>query len=157
MGVSGIQGEFLLSPVITRLVSIDSASQVVQKERICLPMQETQEMRARFLGRDGLLEEEMATHSSILAWEIPWTDDPGGLHSMGSQTQLSTHNNLNFSLRYYRPFSFMVLRELYILYLVVPLSALTITKHHKWPVFHPFRVLIQGWVKIFPWKGGEMT
>ena len=86
MGVSGIQGEFLLSPGITRLVSVDSASQVVQKERICMPMQETQEMRARFLGRDGLLEEEMATHSSILAWEIPWTDDPGGLRSMESQT-----------------------------------------------------------------------
>ena len=32
-----------------------------------------------------LLEEEMATHSSILAWEIPWTEEPGGLQSMGSQ------------------------------------------------------------------------
>ena len=31
------------------------------------------------------LEEEMATHSSILAWEIPWTEEPGGLQSMGSQ------------------------------------------------------------------------
>ena len=39
------------------------------------------------------LEKEMATHSSILAWRIPWTEEPGGLQSTGSQsqTQLSTH------------------------------------------------------------------
>ena len=45
-------------------------------------MQETQEMEAQSLGWEGLLEEGMATHSSILAWEIPWTEEPGGLHSM---------------------------------------------------------------------------
>ena len=37
------------------------------------------------LGREDPLEKEMATHSSILAWEIPWTEEPGGLQSMGSQ------------------------------------------------------------------------
>ena len=37
------------------------------------------------LGQEGPLEEEMATHSSILAWKIPWTGEPGGLKSMGSQ------------------------------------------------------------------------
>ena len=37
------------------------------------------------LGREDPLEEEMATHSSIPAWEIPWTEEPGGLQSMGSQ------------------------------------------------------------------------
>ena len=37
------------------------------------------------LGREDPLEKEMATHSSILAWRIPWTEEPGGLHSMGSQ------------------------------------------------------------------------
>ena len=37
------------------------------------------------LGREDLLEEEMATHSSILAWRIPRTEEPGGLQSMGSQ------------------------------------------------------------------------
>ena len=47
-----------------------------------LSMQETQ---VRFLGQEGPLEEEMATHSSILAWEIPWTEEPGVLQSMGSQ------------------------------------------------------------------------
>ena len=37
------------------------------------------------LGWEDPLEEEMATHSSILGWEIPWTEEPGGLQSMGSQ------------------------------------------------------------------------
>ena len=37
------------------------------------------------LGREDPLEEEMATHSSILAWRIPWTKEPSGLQSMGSQ------------------------------------------------------------------------
>ena len=37
------------------------------------------------LGREDLLEQEMATHSSILAWKIPWTEEPGRLQSMGSQ------------------------------------------------------------------------
>ena len=48
-------------------------------------MQETQEMRVRSLGQEDPLEEEMATRSSILAWEIPWTEDPGGLLSIGLQ------------------------------------------------------------------------
>ena len=39
----------------------------------------------QFLGGEDPLEEEMATHSSILAWEIPWTEEPEGLLSMGSQ------------------------------------------------------------------------
>ena len=39
----------------------------------------------RALGREDPLEKEMATHSSILAWRIPWTEEPGGLQSMGSQ------------------------------------------------------------------------
>ena len=39
----------------------------------------------RFLGWEDPLEKEMATHSSILAWRIPWTEEPGGLRSMGSQ------------------------------------------------------------------------
>ena len=39
--------------------------------------------RVRSLGREDPLEEEMATHSSILAWKIPWTEEPGRLQSMG--------------------------------------------------------------------------
>ena len=44
-----------------------------------------QEVWVQSLGQEDLLEKEMATHSSILAWEIPWTEEPGGLQSMGSQ------------------------------------------------------------------------
>ena len=50
--------------------------------RIHLPMQE---MRVPSLGREYPLEEGMATHSSILAWRIPWTEEPGRLQSMGLQ------------------------------------------------------------------------
>ena len=48
-------------------------------------MQEAQETRVRSLGQEDPLEKEMATYSSILAWKIPWTEEPGGLQFMGSQ------------------------------------------------------------------------
>ena len=48
-------------------------------------IQEAQEMYVQFLGREDPLEEEMATHSSILAWEIPWAEEHGGLQSIASQ------------------------------------------------------------------------
>ena len=48
-------------------------------------MQETQETGVLSLSKEDPLEEEMAAHSSILAWEIPWTEEAGGLQSMGSQ------------------------------------------------------------------------
>ena len=59
----------------------------------------TQEMLVWSLGQEDLLEKEMATHSNILAWKIPWTEEPGGLQSTGSQRvghnwatdRLSTH------------------------------------------------------------------
>ena len=44
-----------------------------------------QETQVQSLGREDPLEKEMATHSSILAWEIPWSEESGGLQSMGSQ------------------------------------------------------------------------
>ena len=43
------------------------------------------ETLVQFLGWEDPLEKEMATHSSILAWEIPWTEEPGGVQSMGLQ------------------------------------------------------------------------
>ena len=49
-----------------------------------LPLQETW---VRSLGWEDPLEKEMANHSSVLAWEIPWTEQPGGLQSMGSQNR----------------------------------------------------------------------
>ena len=48
-------------------------------------MQEAQEMWFQSLGQEDPLEEEMATHTSILPWRIPWTEEPGGPQSMGSQ------------------------------------------------------------------------
>ena len=48
-------------------------------------MQETQEMQVQCLGGEDPLEEGMATHSSALAWRIPWTEEAGGLQSLGSQ------------------------------------------------------------------------
>ena len=48
-----------------------------------------QERQVRSLGQEDALEKEMATQSSILAWKIPWTEEPGGLLSMGSQRSLS--------------------------------------------------------------------
>ena len=49
-----------------------------------------QEMRVQSLGREDPLEKEMATHSCILAWEIPWTEEPGGLQSCGDHEELDT-------------------------------------------------------------------
>ena len=48
-------------------------------------MQLTQESRVESLGWEDLLVKEMAAHSSVCAWEIPWTEEPDGLQSMGSQ------------------------------------------------------------------------
>ena len=58
------------------------ASQCTQREGICLPVQEIQ---VQSLGWEDPLEEGMATHSSILAWRIPWIEEPSGLQSMGLQ------------------------------------------------------------------------
>ena len=47
-----------------------------------------QETWVQSLGREDPLEKEMATHSNILAWKIPWTEEPGGQQSMGLQSQM---------------------------------------------------------------------
>ena len=49
-------------------------------------MQELQEIQIHFPGREDPLEEGMAAHSGTLAWRIPWTEEPGGLQSIGSQS-----------------------------------------------------------------------
>ena len=46
--------------------------------------------QVQFLGWEDPLEKEMATHSSILAWKIPWTEEPGRLQTLGSQQQDTT-------------------------------------------------------------------
>ena len=71
-------------------------------------MQDTQ---VQFLNREDPLEKEMAAHSSILAWEIPWTVEPGGLKSMGSEkeshtkkdTQLSDYTTTNEPIKLLQP------------------------------------------------------
>ena len=58
-------------------------------------MQEPQETRVQSLGREDPLEEEMAIHSSILAWRIPWTEEFGGLQSTGCK-ESDTTERLHF-------------------------------------------------------------
>ena len=61
---------------------LERASPIAQLVKNLPAMQETWD---RSLGWEDPLEKGMATHSSILAWKIPWTEEPGGLQSMGSQ------------------------------------------------------------------------
>ena len=63
-------------------VVLNQASLVPQTVKRLCAMQET---RVQSLGWEDPLEKEMAAHSSILAWKIPWTEEPGGLQSMGLQ------------------------------------------------------------------------
>ena len=53
-------------------------------------MQEKQQMWIQSLDQEDPLEEEMGTHSSILAWKIPWTEEPAGLQSMGQKESDTT-------------------------------------------------------------------
>ena len=91
---------FSPNPILTVLVEADFtnyringsiayvwASLVAQLVKNLPAMQETW---VRFLGGEDSLEKEMATHSSILAWRIPWTEEPGWLQSMGSQESDTT-------------------------------------------------------------------
>ena len=61
-------------------------------QRIHLPVQETEETWVQPLAQEDPLEEDMATQSSILAWRIPWTEEPGGLQSLGSESDTTEHN-----------------------------------------------------------------
>ena len=73
------------------------------KKKICLPVEETHKRQVRSLGKENPLEKEMTTHSSILAWEIPWTEEPGGPESMGSQkiqTRLSDEHTKTSSFSF---------------------------------------------------------
>ena len=68
--------------VAKSLTWLSMTSLVAQMVKRLSTMQKT---RVRFLGREDLLEKEMAIHSSSNAWKIPWTEEPGRLQSMGSQ------------------------------------------------------------------------
>ena len=67
------------------------ASLVAQRLKHLPPMKETW---VQSLGREDPLEKEMVTHSSILAWRIPWTEKPGRLQSMGSQRVVTFVNTV---------------------------------------------------------------
>ena len=77
--------QFHLVVICLFIVSISWASQEAQWVRNLPAMQEMQETQIRSLGGEDPLEEGMATHSNIIAWRIPWTEEPGRLQSMGSQ------------------------------------------------------------------------
>ena len=82
-GVLGINPQRInMTEQLTLTIPIYKVSLMVQHWRICLPMQE---MQVLSLGQKDPLEEEMARNSSILVWEISWTEESGGLQSMGLQ------------------------------------------------------------------------
>ena len=67
--------------------SVYRASLLAQLGKNSPAMQET---RVPFLGPEDPVEKEMATHSTVLAWKAPWTEEPGGLQSIGSQESDTT-------------------------------------------------------------------
>ena len=71
-----------VSVIRGNIMSLKWTSLVAQMVKRLPTMQET---GVQSLGQEDLLEKEMATHSSILAWKIPWTEKPGRLQSMGLQ------------------------------------------------------------------------
>ena len=90
-----LYGSFPLTIYFTHGSVYVWASLVAQMVKNLLAMQETW---VQFLGQEGPLEEKMATHSSILAWRIPWTEEPGGLQSMGWQRVESNWATNSFSI-----------------------------------------------------------
>ena len=58
-------------------------------QRICLPVTEMQETWVQSLGREDPLEKQMAPHSSILSWRIPWTENPGGLYRVTEELNMT--------------------------------------------------------------------
>ena len=73
--------------VFIHIYNLNGASLVAQWKRICL---QCNEMQVRSLSGENPLEEGMATHSSVPAWRVPWTEEPGGRQSMGSQRVSTT-------------------------------------------------------------------
>ena len=63
--------------------------------------------RVHSLGQEDPPEKDMATHSGMLAWRIPWTEEPGGLQSIGSKKGLSTHLYFTFMLKTREMFGFV--------------------------------------------------
>ena len=91
-------------------------------------VQETQEIQVWFLGWEDPLEEGTATHSSILAWRIPWTEEPGGLQSMGlqrSHTWLKRQSTHIYMLSIMHFIFYLFLVEIKLIYYIVCFSCPT--------------------------------
>ena len=86
----------MITEVIIRMgSSLVSASLMAQWVKNLPAMQETQETHVQSLSKKNPLEKEMATYSSTLSWEVPWTEEPGRLYGVTkSQTRLSTEHCL---------------------------------------------------------------
>ena len=83
----------MLSQEWPRVVLYNSIYRIIRASLIAQLVKNlhaVQETWVRYLGREDPLEKEMATHSSILAWRIPWTEEPGRLQSLGSQESDTT-------------------------------------------------------------------
>ena len=78
-----------MQAIINRMDKQHEASQVARMVENLPAMQETW---VRSLVQEDPLEKEMAAHSSILAWEVPWTEEPGGLQPMGTQSRTRLSN-----------------------------------------------------------------
>ena len=87
----------ILKKLLCEYNTLSRASQVVQLWRIRLPMQE---MKVLSLGWEDPLQKEMANRSSILAWRIPWTEEPGGLYSPWGckESDMTEHKSSSTSL-----------------------------------------------------------
>ena len=102
LGLPGHRGS--LVTILAWTICYQRASLVTQTVKNLLTMWET---RVQLLGQEDPLEKGMATHSSILAWRIPWTEETGGLQSMGSQrvrhdwaTNTHTHTHTHMGIQW---------------------------------------------------------
>ena len=91
------------------------ASQVAQCVKNLPVMQATQGIRVWSLSQEDPLEEGMATHFNILAWRMSWTEEPGGLQSIGSQSQtrmkqLRLHTRILCCIMYYTDISYSIIK-----------------------------------------------
>ena len=107
-------------------------------------MQEMQKTQVRSLGQEDPLEEEMATHSSILSWRIPWTEESGRLQSMGLQrvghnwATEHTHSSSNWSSLYSIPHVKVSISHYYQFYYIPAFCSLFLWSNYFHPLFHPF-------------------
>ena len=72
-------------PFTIALMNLEDFMLVIPVAQMVKNLPAMQEIQVRSLGQEDPLEKEMAIHSSVLAWKIPWTEESGGLQSMGSQ------------------------------------------------------------------------